>query len=375
MLRSERCGGHSDWFRFDQPRDPSVNGKGRVMSFPGDFRMRPWRFGCVIAVFVALLISPVVTIAQESNPVPYTPSAGAAQLTGTIVADGSSTVGPITEAVAEEFVSIAPNVQLEVSTSGTGGGFERFCNGETDLQNASREIKDAERAKCAANGVEFYVFEVAYDGIAVVVNPDNDFVTCLTVDQLAMMWRPDDPATNWNQIDPSFPDRQISLYGPGTSSGTFDYFTSSIVGKAGNSTTQYLPSEDDNQLVEGVAGDKNALGYFGLAYYEQNQDRLKLVAIDGGNGCVKPTAETVRNLTYTPLSRPLFVYVNASSLARPEMQELMTYYLAAAGELAVDVGYIASPEEIYARDRAKLRAAIDGTGTPDSAEASATPLS
>ena len=280
--------------------------------------------------------------------------------------DGSSTVGPITEAAAEDFAPIAPKVQVEVSISGTGGGFERFCNGEIDIQNASRAIKPAEQEKCAANGVDFYVFEVAYDGLAIVVNPKNEAVDCLTVDQLAMMWRPDDPVTNWSEIDPSFPDKSIRLYGPGPSSGTFDYFTSVIVGEAGSSTVDYLPSEDDNQLVEGVAGDEYALAYFGLAYYELNRDRLKVVAVDNGNGCVIPTAETVRNLTYAPLSRPLYLYVNAASLERAEMQAFLRFYLAAAGELAVDVGYVASPAEVYARDQAKLEAAISGTGTPDS---------
>lgn len=325
--------------------------------------------GPAVAVVLALTISLGGAVAQNATPLPYTPSDGASELSGTVVADGSSTVGPITEAVAEEFASIASDVQVEVSISGTGGGFERFCNGETDIQDASRAIKDEEAAKCAANGVEYYVFEVAYDGIAIVVNPDNDFVSCLTVDQLAQMWRADDPATNWNQIDPSFPDQSISLYGPGTSSGTFDYFTGEIVGEEGLSNTNYLPSEDDNQLVEGIAGDKDALGYFGLAYYEQNQDRLKLVAIDNGNGCVEPTTETVRDLSYEPLSRPLYVYVNAASLERPEVQEFMTFYLASAVELVADVGYVDSPTDIYISDQAKLQAAIDGAGTPDSSTA------
>lgn len=319
------------------------------------------------AAAIGLMMTLTGVFAQSSGPLTYSPSEGVADLSGTIVADGSSTVGPITEAVAEEFASVASGVQVEVSISGTGGGFERFCNGETDVQNASRTIKEKEAEKCAANGVEYYVFEVAYDGIAIVVNPQNDFASCLTVEQLRMMWQPNDPATNWNQIDPSFPDQPISLYGPGTASGTFDYFTAEIVGEQGSSTTNYLPSEDDNQLVEGVAGDANALGYFGLAYYEQNQDRLKLVSVDNGNGCVAPTTETVRDLTYTPLSRPLFLYVNAASLARPEVQEFMKFYLASAGELAADVGYIASPDEVYASDQAKLLAAIDGNGTPDSA--------
>ena len=345
------------------------------MSFLDARGSRRSLLGSAVAVAAALTISFGGVVAQDATPLPYTPGDDVSSLSGTVVADGSSTVGPITEAVAEEFASVASDVQVEVSISGTGGGFERFCNGETDVQDASRPIKDEEAAKCAANGVDYYVFEVAYDGIAIVVNPDNDFVSCLTVDQLKMMWQPENPATNWNQIDPSFPDQPISLYGPGTSSGTFDYFTGEIVGEEGLSTTDYLPSEDDNQLVEGVAGDENALGYFGLAYYEQNQDRLKLVGVDNGNGCIDPSTETVRDLTYEPLSRPLFVYVNAESLQRPEVQEFMKFYLASAVDLVADVGYVDSPTDVYVSDQAKLAAAIEGTGTPDSAAVEATPAS
>jgi phosphate transport system substrate-binding protein len=359
---------------FGSGADLSHRGQGERMSFLDARGSRRSLLGSALAVAVALTISFGGVVAQDATPIPYTPSDGASDLSGTVVADGSSTVAPITEAVAEEFASVAPDVQVEVSISGTGGGFERFCNGETDIQDASRPIKDEEAANCAANGVDYYVFEVAYDGIAVVVNPENDFVSCLTVDQLHMMWRAEDPATNWNQIDPSFPDRPISLYGPGTSSGTFDYFTGEINGDEGSSTTDYLPSEDDNQLVEGVAGDENALGYFGLAYYEQNPDRLKLVGIDNGNGCVEPTPDTVRDLSYEPLSRPLYVYVNAASLERPEVQEFMTFYLASAVDLAADVGYVDSPIDVYLSDQVKLHDAINGTGTPDSAAASeATP--
>lgn len=336
------------------------------MTFSLVRRSRRTLFSALAAIGLTATVSLSGGLAQGATPIPYEEPEGIGDLSGTIVSDGSSTVGPITEAMAEEFAFLASSVQLEVSISGTGGGFERFCKGETDLQNASREIKAEEAAACEANGVDFYVFEVAYDGIAIVVNPENDFVDCLTVEQLKMMWQPENPATNWNQIDPSFPDRPIELYGPGTSSGTFDYFTSVIVGEEGSSTIDYLPSEDDNQLVEGVAGDENALGYFGLAYYEQNSDRLKAVAIDNGNGCVEPTAETVGDLTYAPLSRPLFLYVNASSLERPEVQEFLKFYIGTAAEIAPDVGYVASPAEVYAADQAKLFAAIDGTGKPDS---------
>ncbi|MGE3797834.1 MAG: PstS family phosphate ABC transporter substrate-binding protein [Thermomicrobiales bacterium] len=325
----------------------------------------------VLAIAVMIGLAGVAT-AQDATPLPYTPGNDLATLSGTIVADGSSTVGPMTEAVAEEFAIMLDeegggDVQSEISVSGTGGGFERFCAGETDLQNASRAISEEEAALCTESGVEFYEFEIAYDGMAVVVNTSNDFVDCLTVEQLHQMWRPDEPATNWNQIDSSFPDSEIRLYGPGTDSGTFDYFTNVVNGDEGVSTTNYFPSEDDNQLVQGVSGDENALGYFGLAYYENNADSLKLVGVDGGNGCVLPSAETVGDGSYTPLSRPLFIYVNAESLDRTEVQEFVRFYLANASFLAGDVGYVASPAETYLADQEKLEAAIAGTGAPDSA--------
>lgn len=327
--------------------------------------------GLVAAAAFALTLSiSGLAGAQDGTPMPYQPENELAGLSGTIVSDGSSTVGPMTEAVAEEFGimmsdSGGGDVQIEISISGTGGGFERFCNGETDFQNASRAIGEDEVAACAENGVEYFLFEVAYDGMAVVVNTENDFVECLTVEQLNMMWRPEDTATMWNEIDPSFPEEPIVLYGPGTDSGTFDYFTDAINGEEGVSTTNYSPSEDDNQLVLGVAGDANALGYFGLAYYENNADQLKLVAVDGGDGCVSPSAETVGDGTYTPLSRPLYVYLNAESLTRPEVQEFTRFYLANASFLAADVGYVSSPSSVYVEYQTKLESAIAGEATPD----------
>jgi phosphate transport system substrate-binding protein len=321
------------------------------------------------AAFLVTLSVSGIAGAQDATPIPYEPGAELASLSGTVVSDGSSTVGPMTEAVAEEFGimigEVGGNVQVEVSISGTGGGFERFCAGETDLQNASRAISEDEVGLCTDGGVDYYEFEVAYDGMAVVVNPENDFVECLTVEQLNQMWRPEDTATMWNEVDPSFPEEPIVLYGPGTDSGTFDYFTDVINGEEGVSTTNYSPSEDDNQLVLGVAGDENALGYFGLAYYENNADQLKLVAVDDGDGCVTPSAETVGDGTYTPLSRPLYVYVNAESLTRPEIQEFVRFYLANASFLAADVGYVSSPAGTYLEDQAKLESAIAGEAAPD----------
>jgi phosphate transport system substrate-binding protein len=319
-----------------------------------------------------------IASAQDGTPFPYTPGTDLSALSGSIETDGSSTVGPITEAVAEEFVKQAENVNIAVNISGTGGGFERFCQGETDLQNASRSIDEDEAAACAAGGVDWYEFEVAYDGIAVVVNPAVDFTDCITVDQLRAIWAPDSTVDSWNDVNPEWPDQSITLYGPGTDSGTYDYFTQQIVGEEGVSRTDYTPSEDDNVLVQGVAGDESAMAFFGLAYYEQNADSLKLLAVDGGAGCVAPSAETVQNGTYAPLSRPLYVYVKADSLTRPEVQEFMRFYLAEVANLAEEVGYVDSPLNIYLEDQAKLEAAIAGTGTPDSQaapEAEATPAS
>ncbi|MFT4040614.1 MAG: PstS family phosphate ABC transporter substrate-binding protein [Thermomicrobiales bacterium] len=294
-------------------------------------------------------------------------------LTGTIESDGSSTVGPLTQAVAEDFVGSAPNVQISVDISGTGGGFERFCAGETDVQNASRAIKDEEAKKCADAGVDWYEFEVAYDGVTIVTNKENTWATCLTVDQLKQLWQKESPATTWADLNPEWPADTVNLYGPGTDSGTFDFFVETILGED-DIREDFNPSEDDNVLVSGVAGDVNALGYFGLAYYEANQDSLNAVQVDNNTGtCVAPSPETVQDGTYAPLSRPLFVYVSAASLDRPEVQEFVRYYLENAAELAPEVGYVASPDEVYAADMTAFEADIAGTGTPDSQQVSATP--
>jgi phosphate transport system substrate-binding protein len=311
--------------------------------------------------------------AQDATPAPYTPITDPATLSGSVEADGSSTVGPITEAVAEEFNAIAGDVEVTVNVSGTGGGFKRFCAGETDLQNASRAIKDEEAAICAEAGIDYYEFEVAYDGLSVVVNPENDFVTCLTVAQLNQIWMKDSTVDSWNDVDASWPDQPIALYGPGTDSGTYDYFTAQINGEEGVSTENYTPSEDDNQLVQGVAGDANALGFFGLAYYEQNADILKLVQVDGGSGCIAPSVETVIDGSYAPLSRPLYVYVTAESLTRPEVQEFMRFYIASVALLAEEVGYVDSPIETYLADQAKLEAVVAGEAAPDGPAAAETP--
>jgi len=236
---------------------------------------------------------------------------------GVISADGSSTVGPFTTKAVEDFKA-SGGVDVTVGISGTGGGFERFCAGETDISNASRAIKDEEAAICAENGVEYVELQVATDALTNVVNAENDWVTCLTVEQLNTIWKPGSKVSNWNQIDPSYPDVPLKLYGAGTDSGTFDYFTDAINGEEGASRSDFSATEDDNVTVQGVSGDKGALGYFGFSYFEQNQDTLKALEVDGGEGCVAPSASTAQDGSYTPLSRPLFMYVKKSSLADTE---------------------------------------------------------
>ena len=277
-----------------------------------------------------------------------------------ITLDGSSTVFPIAEAVAEEFQRANPGTRVTVGTSGTGGGFEKFCRGETDLSNASRPIKQTEADKCRAAGIEYVEIPVAYDGLSVVVNPKNTWATSMTVAELKRLWQPEAQGaiTKWSQIRAGWPDREILLYGPGTDSGTFDYFTEVINGKAQASRGDYTASEDDNVLVQGVAGDEGAIGYFGFAYYEENQDKLKLVAIDDGKadngaGAILPSIETVRNGTYVPLSRPMFMYVDKAKLQRPEVKAFIDFLMANGPKLVGDVGYIqlSDAEQQAARDK------------------------
>jgi phosphate transport system substrate-binding protein len=277
------------------------------------------------------------------------------QLTGQITSDGSSTVYPITQAVAEDFgIATGGGVSATVAYSGTGGGFKRFCAGETDISNASRPITDSEKQLCAQNGVEYVEIPVAIDGLTVAVNPGNSFVQCLTVDELKKIWEPGSKVQTWRDVRPAWPADRIRLYGAGTNSGTFDYFTEVIVGKPRESRADYTASEDDNVLVQGVEGDAQSLGYFGYAYFDQNRQRLKAVAVDGGNGCVEPTSETVQNGTYTPLSRPLFIYVKKSSLARPEVNEFVRFFLEQASLLVPETGYVAMPAEHYQSQLAQL---------------------
>ncbi|MHB1241807.1 MAG: PstS family phosphate ABC transporter substrate-binding protein [Gaiellaceae bacterium] len=291
-----------------------------------------------------------------------TSAGGGSDLTGRIQADGSSTVGPFTTAAAERFQDENPGVQVTVGVSGTGGGFERFCRGETDLSNASRPIKDAEAQLCADAGIEYVEFQVVNDALTVVVNKDNDWATCLTTEQLAAIWGPDSKVDNWNQVDPSFPDQKLALYGPGTDSGTFDYFTGEINGEEGASRSDYGASEDDNVIVTGVSGEKGGLGYFGFSYFEENQDTLKAVEIDGGDGCVAPSVENAQNGTYKPLARPLFIYAKKESFTRPEVEEFIAFVLDSEREIAEAAQYVPMTDEQIAKARTDFEAALDEVG-------------
>ena len=278
-------------------------------------------------------------------------------MSGTIKVDGSSTVFPITEAVAEEFRSVQPEVKVTIGVSGTGGGFKKFSRGETNLSNASRPIKDKEKAACAENNINYLELEVAYDGLAVLVNPENDWVDNFTVEELRKIWEPAAQGVimKWNQIRPEWPNEEIHLFGPRVASGTYDYFTEAIVGKSGSSRGDFTASEDDHVLVQGIAGDKYSLGFFGLAYYSENKDKLTLIGVNNGEEVVKPTLETVSNGTYSPLSRPLFIYVNSTSVKSNEVIEFVNFYIDNAAELSTDVGYIPLPAENYALQKENFK--------------------
>ena len=268
---------------------------------------------------------------------------GGSDVSGDVLIDGSSTVQPLTAAAGELFAEEAPAVNVSVGTSGTGGGFEVFCQGQTDISNASRPIKDEEAAVCEEAGIEFTELQVATDALTVVVSSENDFITCLTTEELATMWRPDaeGEVTTWDQVNPEFPSEPIELYGPGTDSGTFDYFTDEINGEEGVSRTDYNASEDDNVIVQGVGGSANALGYFGYTYFEENAEALKAVEIDSGDGCVAPSAETAQDGSYSPLARPLFIYVNNASAAdKPQVKAFVDFYVENDAEISEAAQFI-----------------------------------
>ncbi len=295
---------------------------------------------------------------------------GDAGLSGKVRIDGSSTVFPIAEAVAEEFNQVEPRVRVTVGVSGTGGGFKKFLAGETDINDASREIKASEMEKAAASGIEFIEIPIAFDGLSVVVNPQNDWVDYLTVEELNMIWMPDSKVENWADVRDGWPEEKIRLYGPGTDSGSFDYFTKAINGKEQASRPDFTASEDDNVLVQGISGDNYSLGYFGFAYYIENKDKMKVVPIDGGNGPILPTLETINSGVYAPLSRPVYIYINPASLDDPAVATFVEFFMDNAGALSQEVGYVGLPESVYVAAKARIAARETGTSYGEAATVS-----
>ena len=286
--------------------------------------------------------------ADAASPSTGSDTGASEELSGSVEVDGSSTVGPLTTAAAEGFREEQPGVNVTVGIAGTGGGFERFCAGETDISDASRPIDEEEEAPvCADAGIEYTEIKVATDALTVVANPENDWVDCLTTEQLNAIWAPDSKIKNWQDVPGGdYPDQALVLAGPGTDSGTFDYFTDVINGEEGASRSDYTASEDDNVIVQAVEGDKGALGYFGYTYYEENQDQLKAIAVDSGNGCVDPSAESAQDGSYAPLSRPLFIYVKNESLTRPEVEGFLRYFVDNLATIAQTAQFIElTPEE------------------------------
>jgi phosphate transport system substrate-binding protein len=276
--------------------------------------------------------------------IPFLASCGGG-LDGKVSVDGSSTVYPLTAIAAEDFHQVNDDIQVKVGSSGTGGGFEKFCRGELDANNASRPIKDSEIENCRNAGIDFASLTMGIDALTVVVNPENDWATCLTTDQLRAIWEPQSQVNNWQQVDPSFPDMPLRLFGPGTDSGTFDYFTDVINGDEGASRTDFTPSEDDNVVVQGIVGTRGGLGYFGYTYFEENADRLRAVEIDSGDGCVPPSAATAQDGSYTPLARPLYVYLSVQALARPEVETFFDFYVDNDASIAEGAKFIPLNDE------------------------------
>jgi len=310
--------------------------------------------------FLTLLAAGVLAIgcnqSQQTDPANETK-----QLTGTVAVDGSSTVFPITEAVAEEFQKENPGVRVTVGISGTGGGFKKFTVGETDISDASRPIKPSEAEKAKENNIQYVELPVAFDGISVLVNPDNTFVDHLTVEELKKIWQPGSTVKMWSDIRPEWPKQPIRLYGPDTDSGTFDYFTEVINGKSQSCRADFTASADDNVLVQGISGDPWALGYFGYAYYIENQSLLRLVPVDNGSGPVAPSETTINNGSYAPLSRPIFIYVSTTAVQRPEVSTFVNYYLAHAKQLVGEVGYVPISDRAYQLTQARFDKRVTGS--------------
>jgi phosphate transport system substrate-binding protein len=296
------------------------------------------------------------------DPVKTEPAKAPSNLSGNITIDGSSTVAPISKAVAEDFAKSNPGVKVPVGTSGTGGGFKKFCSGDIDIANASRPIKAKEAEDCAKAGVEFVELPVAVDGLTVVVNKENTWAKCLTIAELNTMWSPDSEGkiTSWDQVRPDFPKETIALFGAGADSGTFDYFTEAVNKKSKVIRKDYQPSEDDNITVKGVQGGKGAIGFFGVSYYEENAKKLTAIEVDGGKGCVAPTAENINSGKYSPLSRPLFIYVSKKALARPEVKAFADYYFKDL-KVVKEVGYVPLPSDAVPKILERLSAGKTGS--------------
>ncbi len=309
-------------------------------------RAAPVAMAAVIALGLAACSSDSGTTTDSTS--------GGSDLSGAVRIDGSSTVAPLSTIAAELFQEANSGVQVTVGTSGTGGGFEKFCNGETDISDASRPIEDDEAAACEAGGITYEEFTVALDALTVVVNKENTWATCLTTDQLKAIWEPDSQVNNWNQIDPAFPDEKLVLFGPGTDSGTFDYFTDAINGEEGASRTDFSPSEDDNVIVQGVQGSPGGMGYFGFSYYEENADSLTAVQIDNGSGCVSPSPEAAQDGTYAPLSRPLFIYPSGQALDQAQVLAFVEYYVQNNQQIAEEALFI----PLNAEQQAELEASF-----------------
>ncbi|WP_262403474.1 PstS family phosphate ABC transporter substrate-binding protein [Actinomadura sp. CNU-125] len=297
--------------------------------------VRGWMRGATVIASAAGLAGTLAACGGGSDD-----GGSGGDLSGTVKVDGSSTVAPLSTVASELFTEKYGRVQIPVGTSGTGGGFEKFCRGETDISGASRPIKDEEKQACASGGVKYEEFAVANDALTVVVHKDNTWAKCLTVKQLKKIWAPGSKVNNWNQVDPQFPNEPLKLFGAGTDSGTFDYFTEVINGEEGSSRTDYQPSEDDNVTVQGVSGSKGGMGYFGYSYFEENADKLKAVEIDGGDGCVAPSLQTAQDGTYKPLSRPLFIYPSAKALQRSEVEAFVEYFVDKHAEIAQQAKFI-----------------------------------
>ena len=314
------------------------------------------RIGLIVLALASLFAFTACGGDREGSGGDTTTGGTQSDLSGTIAIDGSSTVGPYATAAAEQFRGSNRDVRITVGVSGTGGGFERFCRDETDISNASRPIKDEETQACEAKGVEHVELQVANDALTIVVNKDNDWVDCMTVAQLKQIWDRGSKVKTWSDVDPSWPDERLRLFGAGTDSGTFDYFTDEINGEEGRSRSDYSATEDDNVTVQGVAGDRYALGYFGLSYYDQNKGQLKALAVDGGGGCVEPSVETAQSGEYKPLSRPLFMYVKKESLARPEVEAFLQYVLDNEQAIAERAQFVPLTDEQLQKAKSDLSA-------------------